>query len=171
VSASTNGGNTWWFGWLQSDEAGEGQRAFDASKGALYPYLLGRGVELCPSLRYGSGLLKLKARGATYGYGCNQFLFGQNLNQVAHPADLVLFADAAQVNTWQEPASPEHPMIEEWYYLDPEWPTAHFRHRRLAQAGFLDGHINTEKPAPNSVDPSLPNEMVGCLRREILEPR
>src|SRR2546425_9551782 len=29
-----------------------------------------------------------------------------------------LLADAAQVNTWQAPASPSNPMLEEWYYVD-----------------------------------------------------
>jgi prepilin-type N-terminal cleavage/methylation domain-containing protein/prepilin-type processing-associated H-X9-DG protein len=171
LSAATNGGSIYWFGWLQDEGPGEGQRAFDPTLGALYPYLLGGNVELCPSLRYGDGQLKLKAKGATYGYGCNLFLFGLNVNRVSRPADLVVFADAAQVNTWQAPASPDHPMIEEWYYLDPDWPTAHFRHRRQAQAAFFDGHLEVEKPAPGSVDASVPGQVVGCLRRELREIR
>jgi prepilin-type N-terminal cleavage/methylation domain-containing protein/prepilin-type processing-associated H-X9-DG protein len=167
--SATNGGVTYWFGWLQDEGPGEGQRAFDPAPGALYPYLRGRGVEVCPSLRYADPRFKLKATGATYGYGCNLFLFGQNINRALRPADLVVYADAAQVNTWQAPASPDRPMLEEWYYLDPDWPTAHFRHRRRAQATFLDGHIETETPVPGSTDAALPGQVVGCLRREILE--
>ena len=37
---TTNGWQTWWCGWLQSS-GGEGNRQFDATQGALYPYLQG----------------------------------------------------------------------------------------------------------------------------------
>ena len=46
--ASTNGGDVFWFGWLA--RGSEGTRAFDPAPGALYPYLGGRGVEVCPAL-------------------------------------------------------------------------------------------------------------------------
>ena len=46
----TNGGQLYWFGWIGS--GAEGERAFDATLGALYPYLQGRGVELCPAFDY-----------------------------------------------------------------------------------------------------------------------
>src|SRR4051812_7680331 len=45
--AATNGGDIYWFGWLE--RGAEGTRNFDASQGALFPYLGGRGVEVCPS--------------------------------------------------------------------------------------------------------------------------
>ena len=171
LTAATNGGTIYWFGWIQNEGPGEGQRAFDATQGALYPYLCGRGVELCPSLKYGDAQFKLKAAGATYGYGFNLYLFNQSVNKITRPADMALFADSAQINTFQAPASPEHPMIEEWYYLEADWPTAHFRHRGQASVSFYDGHIGNELPAPDSMDLSVANQVVGCLRREILEPR
>jgi prepilin-type N-terminal cleavage/methylation domain-containing protein/prepilin-type processing-associated H-X9-DG protein len=167
--AETNGGIVYWFGWIQNEGPGEGRRTFDPTLGALYPYLQGRNVELCPSLRYTDARIKLKAATSTYGYGYNQFLFGQDVGRGTRPADLALFADAAQVNTWQAPASPAHPMLEEWYYLDPDWPTAHFRHRQTAQVVFFDGHVDAEKPVSGTVDASLPGQVVGCLRRRILE--
>ena len=114
-TVATNGGHIYWFGWIQDEAAGEGNRQFDATRGALYPYLQGRGVELCPSLKYGGEQIKLKAQGATCGYGYNLYLFGQNVNKVWHPSSTAVFADSAQVNTWQAPASPDHPMLEEWY--------------------------------------------------------
>src|SRR6185503_6239252 len=46
LAGATNGGLRYWFGWLKP--GGEGERVFDASMGALYPLLQGRGVELCP---------------------------------------------------------------------------------------------------------------------------
>jgi prepilin-type N-terminal cleavage/methylation domain-containing protein len=36
----------WWFGWLQGDYVAEGQRAFDLSKGVLFPYLHGSDIRL-----------------------------------------------------------------------------------------------------------------------------
>ena len=68
-SGATNGGTLYWFGWLGPGP--EGRRAFDATTGALYPYVQGRGVELCPSFNYAMAQFKLKAKGAAYGYGYN----------------------------------------------------------------------------------------------------
>ena len=50
INNATNGGQTYWFGWLQSDTTAEGQRAFDLSAGVLFPYLGGSDVRLCPAL-------------------------------------------------------------------------------------------------------------------------
>src|SRR5215471_7717417 len=118
----TNGGQLYWFGWIGS--GAEGDRPFDAAPGALYPYLRGRGLELCPAFNYALSQYKLKATGATYGYGYNWFLFSPNngppinIGQLRTPSGTALLADAAQVNTWQAPASVANPMLEEWYYVD-----------------------------------------------------
>jgi prepilin-type processing-associated H-X9-DG protein len=169
---ATNGGDIYWFGWLQRGR--EGQRAFDPAAGALYPYLGGRGVEVCPALNYTMESFKLKARGAAYGYGYNLQLsapLGQpplNVGRVARPSELTLLADAAQVNTFQPPASVTRPMLEEFYYVNTNEPTAHFRHRRLGNVVFCDGHVGGEKPVAGSLDARLPQQVVGCLRPEIL---
>ena len=171
----TNYGQLYWFGWLGPGT--EGERAFDISQGVLFPYLKGRGVELCPSLNYLLAQFKLKATGASYGYGYNRLLSGTNnsppikAGQILHPADLCLFADAAQINTWQAPASPQNPMIEEWYYVDstPDPPNGHFRHGRKANVGFCDAHVALENPVPGSIDPRLASQFVGRLRPEILQ--
>jgi prepilin-type processing-associated H-X9-DG protein/prepilin-type N-terminal cleavage/methylation domain-containing protein len=170
--AATNGGDLFWFGWLE--RGSEGARAFDVTQGALYPYLQGRGVEVCPSLAYISPQFKLKATGAAYGYGYNLHLSAPasqppvNMARVPQTADLILFADAAQVNTFQPPASPAHPMLEEFYYVNENEATAHFRHQRMANAVFCDGHVAGEKPLPGSIDARLPAEFVGRLRPESL---
>src|SRR5207244_1509843 len=44
--ALTNGGDVFWFGWLERGT--EGNRAFDLTQGVLYPYLDGPGIEVCP---------------------------------------------------------------------------------------------------------------------------
>lgn len=170
--AYTNGGDVYWFGWLQRwDGHNEGRRAFDVTQGALYPYLQGRGVEVCPAFDYGWRLFKPKATGASYGYGYNRELSGRQVATLTRPAELIVLADAAQVNDFQPPASPEQPMLEEFYYvsaLEPK-PTAHFRHRHWANALFADMHVATERPVPGSLDPALPQAWVGKLRPEALQ--
>jgi prepilin-type N-terminal cleavage/methylation domain-containing protein/prepilin-type processing-associated H-X9-DG protein len=178
---TTNGWQTWWCGWLQSSGV-EGSRQFDATQGALYPYLQGRGVELCPAFNYLSLQLKLKATGASYGYGYNVYLSVPDGRQpiktsrVHRPSETTLFGDAAQVNDFQAPASPENPMLEEWYYLDNPpshaganyYPHGHFRHMQKANVAFCDGHVGAEMMVPGSLDRRLPSQYVGCLRGEIL---
>ncbi len=170
----TNSGQLYWFGWI-SDGA-EGQRVFDASLGALYPYLRGRGVETCPSFNTLSPSVKLKAVSGTYAYGVNLALASRlpqpaiSLDRVKRPADFLLFADAAQVNTWQAPASTTHPMLEEWYYVDnsPNQPNGHFRHQDRANVAFCDGHVAPEKMVNGSKDTRMPAERVGRFRAEAL---
>ena len=78
----------------------------------------------------------------------------------------------AQVNDFQDPASPDHPLLEEFYYVDAgdesDYPNAHFRHRRRANAVFCDGHVDGEAPAPGSLDERMPGQFVGRLRAECL---
>jgi prepilin-type processing-associated H-X9-DG protein/prepilin-type N-terminal cleavage/methylation domain-containing protein len=171
-SGVTNGGRLYWFGWLKP--GAEGEREFDPAQGVLHPYLQGRGVELCPSFDYGSSLYKFKASGAAFGYGYNRYLGKQsiNLSVVHRPVETALFADAAQVNDFQDPASPERPLLEEFYYVDADdgmgYPNGHFRHRGQANVVFCDGHVDREKPVAGSVDQRMPSQRVGWLRPEIL---
>jgi len=168
----TNGGRLYWFGWLRP--GAEGEREFDPAQGALHPYLQGRGVELCPSFDYGNSLYKFKASGAAFGYGYNRYLGRQsiNLSVVHHPAETAFLADAAQVNDFQDPASPERPLLEEFYYVDADdglgYPNGHFRHGGEANAVFCDGHVDREKPVTGSIDQRMPSQKVGWLRPEIL---
>ncbi|MCI0536305.1 MAG: DUF1559 domain-containing protein [Verrucomicrobiales bacterium] len=169
---ATNNGRIYWFGWLEHGK--EGQRQFDASHGVLFPYVSGRGLEICPAFNYANPRLKLKATGASYGYGYNLSLSAPsndspiNVSKIGRASELVLLADAAQVNTFQPPASPEHPMLEEFYYVSTNEATAHFRHQSVGNAVFCDGHVAREKPASGSIDQRLPREQVGRLRNEAL---
>lgn len=170
----TNGGRLYWFGWLQ--DGAEGQRQYDATPGALFPYLRGHNVGVCPALNYFTAQFKLKATGAAYGYGYNRFLSGTPANpvrmsRVRNPSAIALFADAAQVNDFQAPASKSNPLLEEWYYVDTttNYPNGHFRHGLRAEVVFCDAHADAEKPVPGSLDPRLPGQWVGRLRDEILE--
>jgi prepilin-type N-terminal cleavage/methylation domain-containing protein/prepilin-type processing-associated H-X9-DG protein len=173
---ATNNGQLYWFGWLGN--GAEGQRQVDLSAGVLYPYLAGSKVRLCPALNYATGLVKLKANGAVYGYGYNVYLSaaGMSGSQIKRPTGSALFADAAQVNDFQPPASPQNPMLEEWYYLDNPtnysgasyYPHGHFRHAQKANVAFCDGHVGLEAMVPGSLDRRLPSQYVGCLRGGVL---
>jgi prepilin-type processing-associated H-X9-DG protein len=171
---ATNGGQLYWFGWIAS--GAEGQRSFDYAAGALYPYLRTQGVELCPAFNYLLNLYKAKAQGPTDDYGYNLSLSsaaGQppiNFGRITAPAGTALLADAAQINTWETPASRTNPMIEEWYYVnnDPSEPNGHFRHARKAEAVFCDGHVTPQGWVPGSIDPRLPALLVAWLPSQIL---
>ncbi len=170
----TNGGRLYWFGWIKP--GAEGQREFDPAQGKLFPYLRGRGVELCPAFQYGMANIKLKASGASYGYGYNRALSPSlgsapiNISQIRNPSSIALFADSAQVNTWQAPASRSNPMVEEWYYIDSttNQPNGHFRHGQRANVVFVDGHVAAERPLPNSWDSRIPSANIALLPPSIL---
>jgi prepilin-type N-terminal cleavage/methylation domain-containing protein/prepilin-type processing-associated H-X9-DG protein len=180
--APTTAGQQWWFGWLAS--GAEGARAFDLATGSLFPYLHGSDVRLCPSPAWSSAAFKPKGTNVIFSYGGNSFLLAAqnqkpaNANKISRPAGTALFADAAQVNTFQAPASAAHPLFEEFYYLDLETnyanpnntPNAHFRHAQKANVTFADGHVDLEKPVAGSIDKRLPNQFIGQLRPEILTP-
>jgi len=169
---STNGGKLYWFGWIQ--DGPEETREVDLTQGVLWPYLESTGVEVCPSLRYWDARFKHKAKGTAYGYGYNLHLAGSpttspiQLSRIGRPSDIVLFADAAQVNTFQAPASPSNPLLEEFYYVNAMEATAHFRHHRSANAVFCDGHVDREIPKPNSIDQRLSAACVGRLQADCL---
>ena len=93
-----------------------------------------------------------------------------NVSYIRKASEIALFADSAQVNTWQAPASRSNPMLEEWYYIDTSsnQPNAHFRHGERANVVFMDGHASMEPPVPGSIDMRLPAANIGLLRSEIL---
>ena len=171
VGATTANGTYYWFGLL--GQGPEEQRAFDPSAGPLYSWL-GAGVDFCPAFDYASPQFKLKAVVPTCDYGYNAFIYGSPLNirRLAAPANLAFLADAAQVNTFEAPASAKHPMFEEWYYIDNETdqPNGQFRHEQRANTVFVDGHLGREQMVPGSLDQRLPAQRIGWLRPEILRP-
>jgi prepilin-type processing-associated H-X9-DG protein/prepilin-type N-terminal cleavage/methylation domain-containing protein len=176
---NTNSGTLWWFGWLNNNQP-EGQRPFDLSTGKLFSYLNGSDVRLCPSLDAFNPQFKLKANNVVFSYGYNQKLSPYaaplNISQIRSVSETAIFADAAQANDFQAPASIVHPMIEEWYYLDAAtnfgsanyYAHGHFRHAERANVAFADGHVAAEKMVEGSRDRRLPAQNLGQLRPEIL---
>jgi prepilin-type processing-associated H-X9-DG protein len=168
----TNNGEIYWFGWIGSGP--EEKRSFDPTQGALYPYM-GAGVDLCPSFDYGSSQFKLKAAVPTCDYGYNLSLSPLheapvNVKDIRLPSNLALLGDAAQVNTFEAPASFANPMFEEWYYIndDPTEPNGQFRHDQCANVIFCDGHTARESMVPGTLDQRLPNQWIGWLPAAIL---
>jgi prepilin-type processing-associated H-X9-DG protein/prepilin-type N-terminal cleavage/methylation domain-containing protein len=171
-------GKTWWFGWLANGT--DGQRAFDLSAGALFRYLHGDEVRLCPGLNPAANpRFQPKGTNTIFSYGCNRYVFVApsrppvNANRLAQPTETALFADAASVDNFLQ-AEVE---LKEWYYLDLEtnyaspnnYPNGHFRHAQKANVTFADGHVGMEAMVPGSCDRHLPDQNVGQLRPEILQ--
>ncbi len=177
---TTNGGMTYWFGWM--GPGAEGHRSYDLSYGVLFSYLGGSDVRLCPALSAAMAGFKLKATNIVFSYGYNDYLSTNTssppvkMNRIKRPTETALFADAAQVNDFLPPASKSNPMLEEFYYLDLETnysnfnnqPNGHFRHSQKANVTFCDGHVALENPVTGSIDKRLPNQFIGQLRPEIL---
>jgi prepilin-type N-terminal cleavage/methylation domain-containing protein/prepilin-type processing-associated H-X9-DG protein len=176
-TGTTNGGSIYWFGWINTTLP-EGQRAFDLSKGVLFPYLNGSDVRLCPSPAWRSPQFKLKGTNVIFSYGCNGYVFGSyghavvNEKSLLHPATTVIFGDAAEV----DPFSGIPPFFQEWYYLDLQtnysqannYPNGHFRHNQRAVVALADGHVDLEQPVPGSIDKRIPAQCIGQLRPELL---
>ncbi len=172
----TNGGWSYWFGWLADGQ--ETRRQFDASQSPLWPYLGARGVAICPALDRANAAFKSKASGAASGYGYNLLLGPRdrqrvNLMQITSPAELAVFVDCAQINDFLAPASRDHPMLEEFYYFETNHlsATVHFRHRARAGIAFADGHVGQESPETGSIDTRLPGVTVGRLRSGLVVPK
>ncbi len=171
--AATNGGDIFWFGWLERGE--EGQRRLDPTLGALWPYLGSREIQDCPALPTRGPAFKPKALGGSGGYGYNLHLAappGQppvRASSIPHPTLTAVFADSAQVNDFQPPATPERPLLEPFFYVNTTETTAHFRHQQRSLVVFADTHVARETALPGSLDPRMPDALVGRLRPAVLE--
>ncbi len=162
---NTPEGRLWFFGLEPKGiAAAEGQRSLDQTKGPLFPYVqtVG-GVQICPSFPYESALWKPKFKGASWGYGFNAALSNMNLSNLEHPAHTLLFADCAQVNTFQPPASASNPMLEEFYLIDKTSKTIHFRHGAHANVLFADGHVEAMTVFPGTEDTRIRHSGVGRI--------
>ena len=174
----------WWFGFEKSASLRlpEGQRYCDYSQGPLGPYVIASGgIKTDPALLQYSPRLKPKYQDGNFGYGYNTVLAAdsngnpRSAPQVNLPSQMVVFATCAQVNTFQAPASPVNPMVEEFYMISDTQVTAHFRHGREALAAFLDGSVRSlsmdTDMQPGSQDMRIPTANIGkfntsCVRQQ-----
>jgi len=160
------GGRLWYFGFetTASLSSPEGSRTIDVTQSPLYPYVLNvGGIEVCPAFPYGQAIWKPKYKGASWGYGFNTFLSGTNSLIRTQPSQVIVFGDCAQVNTFQAPATPKNPLVEEFYMLDNVSLTAHFRHGALANMLFLDGHVQGLPMYPGTLDTRIPSQNIGRI--------
>lgn len=171
-----SGGMQWWFGFeaAASMRKPEGQRTCDYSKGPLGPYAIASGgIKTDPAFLAFKPRLKPKYQDGNYGYGYNIVLTADTTGQprnaatVEAPAQMIVFATCAQVNTFQAPASAKKPMVEEFYMISDTQTTAHFRHGRDALAAFLDGSVRPlsmdADMKPGSQDIRLPSANIGIF--------
>lgn len=178
---SVSGGVQWWFGFEAFASVGlkEGQRTCDYSKGPLGPYAsTAGGIKTDPSLLAYSPRLKPKFQNGNFGYGYNIVLAAdsggspRNASSVDSPAQMIVFATCAQVNTFQAPASAKNPMVEEFYMISDTLRTAHFRHGKDALAAFLDGSVRPlsmdTDMRPGSQDSRIPSANLGAFNPSLV---
>ena len=171
VDRKVQGGVLWYFGFESSASLGlpEGQRQLDVTRAYLYPfYGSRRTIEICPAFSYRYPDYKPKFNGASFGYGYNIYgVAGRNVTELPDISQIVLFADCAQINTFQAPASMSNPLLEEFYYVGPYTrdKTVHFRHGGLANVLFCDGHVESLHMAEGTRDERKADCEVGLLNR------
>jgi prepilin-type processing-associated H-X9-DG protein len=140
-------GVRWWFGFepLASFSRPEGQRIF------------------------GGKAFKPKYQFGYIGVGYNALLgggamgLGESLSywSLGRPSKIVVFATSAQINTFQRPATPRNPMLEEFYLLDDRETTVHFRHSGQAMVAFADGSAGFLPMDESTRDNRAPQANVG----------
>lgn len=166
---NTREGKVWYFGLESESAAAEGERLLNQESGPLAPYLEeAGGIEVCGSFNYGSAVWKPKFKGASWGYGYNWRLGGgpsgrnvKHITDLDSPSKIIVFGDCAQANTFQPPASPDNPMLEEFYIINETFRTIHFRHGRKANILFADGHVEAMLMEPGTEDLRLKSERLG----------
>ena len=179
-SATVDGaqGTMWWFGFetSRSMTLPEGERTIDMSLGPLGPYLP-RMMAPDPSFSFTGKPFKPKYRHGYIGIGYNVELAGTNgwvvgtgtprrYWDLANPSRTVVFATAAQVNTFQAPASARNPMVEEFYGFDSDRakiPSVHFRHNNHAMVAYASGEAGLVRLDPATIDKRAPEAGVGRL--------
>lgn len=178
----TKDGDTWWFGLEPSSSRGkpEGEREIDMTKGPLANYLP-RNMAPDPSMRFSGKPFKPKFKFGYIGSGYNVLLANgwttgtsskakQPLRywDLQAPGQIVVFATSAQINTFQSPASPQNPMIEEFYGIDDKERTVHFRHGGQAMVAYADGSAGFIPMSEGQADTRAPGANIGKLAKKYL---
>lgn len=171
------GGVRWWFGEenAESLRAGEGERFFDPAKGPLGQYIPA-GTKPDPSFAIRGKPFKPKYKSGYIGIGYNVLLADKQakrvrgwvgageparFSQIERPGETVVFATSAQVNTFQPPASAKNPMIEEFYGIDDQEVSVHFRHNGKAMVAFASGSVGFLEMDESTRDARDPEADVG----------
>jgi prepilin-type processing-associated H-X9-DG protein len=155
-----------WHG-VRSDE----NDVFDAAKGPLFPYMGGdEAIRRCPSLtrvETNTSMDAFESGCGGYGYndrgvGSRSYILGSEkgavegmpVSSIRHPAQTVMFADAAYPKSRRgHRYLIEYSFAEAYRHVDEKTPTEsymadpsiHFRHRGQANIVWCDGHVSSEK--------------------------
>jgi len=163
-SKKTAEGTLWYFGLELGTGGAEGTRQLDVERGPLFPYLQSsNGIGVCPEFPYDDPRWKAKFEGPSTNYGFNVLISGLLALSISEPAHVILFGDCAQINTFQAPASPGNPMVEEFYIIDNQFSSIHFRHGDQAQFVFLDGHVERMPMEPGTGDTRMNDMTIGRI--------
>ena len=175
-------GAIWWFGFETSKSLSkpEGEREIDMTKGPLANYLPRR-IMPDPSLRFSGKPFKPKYKFGYIGCGYNVLLANGWVTgtspkakkplrywDLKNPGQIVVFATSAQINTFQSPASPDNPMIEEFYGINEKEKTVHFRHGGQAMVAYADGSAGFIPISEGKRDNSAPGANIGTLDKKYL---
>lgn len=181
-------GAIWWYGFEsgRSLSQPEGKRTIDMNHGPLGPYVP-RNIAPDPSFGFTGRPFKPKYQHGYIGIGYNVILSSTNTNRIVgwthnsgqprsywdleRPEKTVVFATAAQVNTFQKPASARRPMIEEFYGFDDDLgkiPSVHFRHNGYAMVAYATGSAELFPMDKATKDRRAPDANVGRLPAEVL---
>lgn len=168
--AANGVGATWWFGFESATSLSrpEGQRNFDPTKGPLANYVP-KAFRPDPSFALGGRAFKPKYRNGYIGVGYNTLLGGGFMGNsvlmrqttLADPSQVVVFFTAAQINTFQRPATTRNPMLEEFYGIDEREVTAHFRHGGKAMVSFASGNAGFLPMDESTRDMRCPEVNIG----------
>lgn len=163
-------GTTFWFGFEPQESLArpEGEREFDPERGPLAGYVPA-GLRPDPSFQLTGSVFKPKYRFGYIGIGYNGVLGGgfnpktapRSYWSLERPGDVVVFATSAQVNTFQRPATPKNPKLEEFYLIDEREFTVHFRHHGLAMVAYANGSAGFLPIDETTRDPRMPRANVG----------
>ena len=183
----SNANDQWWFGYESSSSKsrGEGNRILDKSRSPLGPYIADSAGTV-PDFAFTSmgASFKPKFKNGYFGFGVNTELTGGAFantntnaiffNQILRPAQTVLFATCAQINTFQAPASAKKPMLEEFYMFNTNPLVAklaiHFRHSGKALVAYADGSQGEISGDPATFDKRLSTACVGSLPAVLIIP-
>ncbi|MCC6446477.1 MAG: DUF1559 domain-containing protein [Armatimonadetes bacterium] len=137
----------WWGSW---DGA-----TLQTSEGMLQAYMKNGQVQACPSFPSDMrGAMGLTGYGYNYAYlspstyempDWKQIFHPTSLASIKSPAETVLMADAARVNTWDYAT----PTVEGNTFLEAPsnaYPTFHARHSGSGNVLWCDGHVKVARP-------------------------
>jgi prepilin-type N-terminal cleavage/methylation domain-containing protein/prepilin-type processing-associated H-X9-DG protein len=115
----------------------------DETRGPLYPYTHGKGIQADPSFPN-----ELRTKVGITGYGYNYVYFGAggvSYSAIPTPASKVAFASSARLNGFQYAT----PTLEANPLMDPpsnNYPGFQARHAGLGTVLWADGHASVEHP-------------------------